>query len=475
MPPFSTGLFSEIAPDFFRILSGTNARIYTDALDALARNIGEGATGISRQEAIEVVSVIVELHAGLKEENATAEEMQSPGSQANFLLNRLVQTGWLSEPSQADYRRILFFEREGEIILEALRRIAVPDAASFTDKLWSVCVILTSLESFSDQPWSDLETCILNARLGLQELRGMQKCVERMTKRQLATQTLRENLALLYDEFSESIGHSCYRELVRLRLPVRLRQARRRLEDIEASPNVLDRMQSEVLRRRMSDDPAEAMSLVRLRVNELFQLLEAIEPQAEQVDQRAADFARRSFARFRYLQEVGGARRDQVQQVFELLNSHFAGQRLSEIEYPESLPPLGIGEAGLLGGLESLYLPRKSRAAGEAEPIPDDIDEDDRESCLLEMHANLRDSMTALRANAFVERLMLKRGESCDLEALPVRNDEDVADLAAVLLHSESSDARYRILTARESAPEIAPALVTKAGYAIENFTLKRR
>jgi hypothetical protein len=311
--------------------------------------------------------------------------------------------------------------------------------------------------------------------MGLQELRGMQKSVERMTKRQLATQTLRENLAILYDEFSESIGHSCYRELVRLRLPVRLRQARRRLEQIESTFNILERMQGEVLRRRMSEDPAEAMSLVRLHVNELFQLLEAIEPQAEQVDQRAADFARRSFARFRYLQEVGGARRDQVQQLFELLNNRFAGQKLSEIECPESLPPLGISEAGLLGGLESLYLPRKSHASGDAEPIPDEINDEDRESCLLEMHANLRDSLTALRANSFVENLMLKRGDSLTLEALPLRNDDDVADLAAVLLHSESSDAKYRILTARESTPETLPALVSKAGYAIEDFILTQR
>lgn len=475
MPPLSAGLFSEIAPEFFRILTGPNARIYCDALDALSRSIGEGASGISRSEAVETVSVIVELHAGLKEEIASAEEMQSSGGQANFLLNRLIQTGWLSEPRQADYRRVLFFEREGEVVLDALRRIAAPDTASFTDKLWSACMSLVNPESFTDQPWSDLETCILNARLGLQELRGMQKSVERLTKRQLAAQTLRENLAILYDEFSESIGHSCYRELVRLRLPIRVRQARRRLEEIEADLGVYERMQREVLRRKLSSDPAEAMSLVRLRVNELFQLLEAIEPQAEQVDQRAADFARRSFARFRYLQEVGGAHREHVQQVFELLNRRYSGQKLSEIERPESLPSLGVTEAGLFGGLESLYLPRKSRTAGEAEPIPDDANEFEREDCLREMHSNLRDSMTALRANAFIERLNLKRGEICGLPTLPIRNDEDVADLAAVLLHGESSDAKYRIQTAREENPDEVPPLITKAGYAIEDFTLKKR
>jgi len=473
MSSLSIGLYAEIRPDFFRVLSGPNARIFTDALDALEREIGGGSLGISRQEAVEVAAQIVERHAGLRDEEMPEEDTRSSRGQANFLLNRLVQTGWLAEPARPDYLRILFFERQGEIVLDALRRVAAPDAAAFTDKLWSVCTALANPDTFADQPWSDLETCVANARMGLQELRGMQKSVERMTKRQLEARTLRENLAILYDEFSESIGHSCYRELVRLRLPVRVRQARLRVAEIEADMAVLEQMQREVLRRRTTDDPGQAMSLVRLRLNELFQLLEAIEPQAEQVDRRAADFARRSFARFRYLQEVGGARRDQVQQVFEILNRQFAGERLSEIVRPDRFPELAVGEAGLVGGLESLYLPRRPRAAGENEPIPEEFDPLDRESCLREMESNLRDSLTALRANAFVARLGLARGERRGLDGLPVCNDEDVADLAAVLLHAESGDATYRVETMREK--DGAANLVAKAGYAIEDFSLRRR
>jgi len=475
MPLLSTGLFAEVPPEFFRILSGPNARIYTDALDALGRELSEGSTGLSRQEAVEVVAVIVEHHLGLKEEESTTEDLHSPRAQANFILNRFLQTGWMSEPSRADYQRILFFERQGEIVLDALRRIAAPDVVTFTDKLWAVCTTLTTPEGFTDQPWSDLETCVTNARMGLQELRGMQKSVERMTKRQLAATSLRENLAILYDEFSESIGHSCYRELVRLRLPVRVRHARRRLEEIEGSMDILERMQEEVLRRRLAADPAEAMSLVRLRVNELFLLLDSVEPQAEEVDQRAADFARRSFARFRYLQEVGSARRDQAQQVFEILNQHFAGRKLSEIATPSSLPAFPISEAGLIGGLESLYMPRKRREAGEMDPLNEETDEDDRESALREMESNLRDSLTAVRANLFIEQMSLKKGESCRVADLPLRTDDDIADLAAVLLHAESSDAAYRITTRRDDEDMEKPPTVTKAGYAIEDFAVKRR
>lgn len=469
-------LFQEISADFFRLLTGPNAGLHIDAVEALAREMGEVSSGISRAEAVETVLQVVERHAGMKaEDTESTEDLTSPRAQANFVLNRLIATGWMSEPPRSDYQRIVFFERQGEIQLDALRRIALPDAATFTDKLQLVCVTLANPETFTDQPWHDLEGCLSNARLGLQELRGIQKSVERMTRRQLETTTLRENLALLYDEFSEAIGHSCYRELVRVRLPIRVKQARRRLEEIEHDERTLDTMQREVLRRRITEDPTAAISHVRLRIHELFQLLEAVEPQAERVDQRAADFARRSFARFRYLQEVGSVRREQVQQVFELLNKRFAGSRISEIEPDPALPALQLPEAGLLGGIECLYLPRRRREAGEIDPIADNVDSDDVEDALLEMEANLRDSLTAIRANRFVETLDFQGGDRISSGDLSLRTEDDIADLASVLLHAESLDARYRIRSQRDPDDGDEIQSDRKAGYLVERFDLEKK
>ena len=45
------------------------------------------------------------------------------------------------------------------------------------------------------------------------------------------------------------------------------------------------------MRRRLADEPAATASYTRNRIHELFQLLDAIEPQAEEIDQRTADFA----------------------------------------------------------------------------------------------------------------------------------------------------------------------------------------
>ena len=473
----SAPLYSEVSPDFFRVLCGANARVYVDALDALWKEMGEASAGLSRQEAVEVVLEVIERHAGLRpddEPGETSEDLGSPRGQANFILNRLTATGWLAEPARSDYQRIVHLESQAETMLEAFRRIAAPEV-QFTDKLLLVCTTLINPEAFQENAWSDLESCIANARAGLQELRGMQKSIERMTKRQLAAETLRENLSVLYDEFSEAIGHGCYRELVRVRLPIRLKQACRRLEEVEINSAVLEQMQKEVLRRQVAADPAAAISHVRLRVHALFELLEAIEPQAELMDRRAAEFARRSFARFRYLQEIGSARREQVQALFEAVNRRHAGERISEVETETELPPICLSDARLIGGLESLYLPRRRAALGEVDPIDLEPTDEDRDDCLLEMEGNLRDSLTVFRANRFVESIEFNEAGWISSADLPVPTGDEVADVAALLLHAGSGDAAYRVIPEREREDVEKLASDRKAGFLIERFELHKK
>ena len=151
-----------------------------------------------------------------------------------------------------------------------------------------------------EEPWQHVESSVAALREGIAELRGMQTAIERHTRQQLAAATLKENLAVLFDQFAERIGHACYAELVRARLPLRLSEARRRVEELEFDAELLGRMETEVSRR----EPAlalikTAMSRVRLRLEELADLLQSVVPVADAVDRRTAEFTRRSLARFR--------------------------------------------------------------------------------------------------------------------------------------------------------------------------------
>ena len=474
MSDLSTKLFTQVSLDFFRVLSNPNARIFVDAMESIAREMGDAALGISRQEAVETILEVLEQSTdGLVPEDGAPADVVSPRSQALVILNRLIAVGWLAEPQRNDFERRIYLERQGEIMLGALRQIASPEQVAFTDKLQIACFTLMNPDAFADDPWGQLSGCIENVKLGLQELRGMQKNVEQMTKRQLAAQTLRENLAILYDEFSEAIGHSCYRELVRVRLPIRVRQARRCLEQIELDEVLHDKMVREVMRRRLADDPGAASSYTRNRIHELFQLLDAIEPQAEQIDQRTADFARRSFARFRYLQEVGSVRREQVQKLFEWINSNYAGHALVGLDIPPKFPDMLISEAGLIAGLESLFWPRRRRTLGEISPIDADPTEDELEACKREMEASLRESLTVVRANRFIEHMNFEKIiSSADM---PLRNEDDMSDLIAVLLHSEAADAHYRVRASRGKSDVDAPPVDSKIGYRIERFEVEKK
>ncbi len=129
----------------------------------------------------------------------------------------------------------------------------------------------------------------------------MQKSIERHTKQQLAAASLKENLALLYDQFAERIGRTCYAQLVHARLPSKLSETRRALENLANHPDLVAKMQSEVMRREPALSSEAAMARVRLRLNELEEMLNQIEPLADTIDRRTAEFARRSQARFRYL------------------------------------------------------------------------------------------------------------------------------------------------------------------------------
>ena len=326
--------------------------------------------------------------------------------------------------------------------------------------------------------WAQVETCVANLQAGLAELRGMQKSIERHTKQQLATTTLKENLALLFDQFAEHIGRACYSQLVHARLPTRLAETRRALENLSSHAHLLDKMQSEVMRREPALTAETAMARVRLRINELEEMLQRIEPVADAIDRRTAEFARRSQARFRYLQETTSENRSRVQLFFETLNQHFAGRRVADIdELGLELPALALHDTRILGGLESLYTPRLRRVSGEIEPLEDE-DPGHADRALAQLESNLRDSLTVSRANHFVISLPGESGatwSSDDLLREHVHNDEDVADLIACLLHARSADARFEVQVPRLESESDTSDFDPKLQYRIERFTLVKK
>ncbi len=446
-------LFLEVDPGFFRVLAGRNAAVYVDVLDALEREASERHEGMSREEALAIVSEVLARHPAFAlEENeldiAPRDQFAALPlrEKARRVLDHLArpEIGWVLDEQLPNWERVIRFDAHGGILLEALRKIARPDAAVFTDKLQGVCAALANHAALAEAPFVHLENCLTLARGGLSELRGIEKSLKRLTERQREAATLGEIYGVVFDQYAEQVGRTCYAELVHAQLPARLDEARERVRALLFDTERLHQMQHEVMRRD-GLDPATAMARVRNRLGELARALDHVQPLADEIDRRTAEFTRRSLARSRYLQEVVGERRGQMQNFFERINSAFAGRRLADLDELADLPPLLLPDVRLLAGRDSLYEPPRRRTLEENAPVDDEVTERMRDGAKAQLGNVVRDSLTVARANRLVEKLPGGKGTRFASGDLPVRNDDDLADVIALLLHAESGDARYRV------------------------------
>jgi hypothetical protein len=477
----STALFRETrGTGFFRVLAGKNAAFYVDVLDDLESEMSDRPDGMAREEAIALIVETLERHPGFEfdpDAEEAAVQAADTRDRARLILEHLLKCRWLEEPPRRDWRRKLNFDAHGATLITALRKIAWPDAAVFTDKLTGVCALLANEIELAERPWETVENCLSTVREGLNELRSMQKSVQRFTRRQMEEETLQGNLSVVFDDYSEQITNSCYASLVRSRLPLRLPEAVRRIGDrLAADSGALATMQEEVLRRNPDMSAETARAKVSKTLDELTELLERVLPMADEIDKRTADFTRRSLARFRYLQDVAGERRTELKIFFENLNRMVAGRKLSNLaNVIPDLPQMLLPSVKLPAGLDSLHTPPLRRTPMEQEAFEDHIDEMDRQAGLRDMEKALRESLSVQRANAFLKSLPGGKGTRIESSEIPVSGEKGFTDLISLLLHAESPEARYRLEAERVLHEDEPPLIDPLEGCSVERFSIIKK
>jgi hypothetical protein len=486
MEPLSSSLFREVrTPAFFRVLAGNNARIYVDVLDALDQECTERPDGLAREEAVALAEEVLDHHPEFSpDENDDLDagfEHLSNREKARQIIDHLTRCRWLEEPPRRDWRRRVYFDPHGGTLIAALRKIAHPDAAVFTDKLIGVCTALHNEAQLAEVPWQTVENCLDNTRQGLNELRAMQKTVQRLTQRQLEETSLKGNLSVVFDTYAEQIAHSCYAELVQARLSTRLPDAVRRIHDrLLDDPGTLAAMEKECLRRDESMSAETARAKVLNALEQLVHLLDMVMPMADEIDRRTADFTRRSLARFRYLQEISSERRGEVRTFFQQVNRLLSGRRFSSPWQLPDLPPFRLPDTRIPYGRDSLQMPHLRRPPAEHEALDDEPTDTERQDGLEDMERALRDSLSVRRANEFIKSLPGSKGSTLSSAELTFASNESAAtDLLALLLHAESPEARYRLepsrLNENENDHDSAPTLDPFPGGKVERFQLIKK
>lgn len=485
MSGLGTHLFAEIAPRFFGLLASANARLYLDVMDLLDREMPRRGGAFDRSEVLEIVDVILsrsnspfqrEADEELPDSDTPTAEA-SENSQAAQIVRRLIDAGWLEEERRADYQRTIFIEPAAQTLLEALRSILSQNVASFTGKLRLVCDMLAQLREPQHRQtliWEQLVAAVGDTRAGLRELRLIRRQVERYAQRQLTAGTITEALDLIYNEFSQFITQRCYRELIHARLPERLREALAGVSELERDDEAIERLRDQYLRSHSEATAAEAVAAIRATLEELPAMLGDVEPTADRVDLGASEFARRSRARIRYIQDVGSSRRQQIKTLFDYVRDHLGESRLSDLDERITLPALRIVDHGLLG-TASLARTRRPVEPGERQSVIEALSERDREMSLREMERNMRNALRLDRANKFVERMELEAGERVHSRDLDVPTEDDLLDVISALVFASSGGANYTLETLRTRTPTAPVEYDAKAGFHIERFELEKK
>ena len=82
----------------------------------------------------------------------------------------------------------------------------------------------------------------------------------------------------------------------------------------------------------------------------------------------------------------------------------------------------------------------------------------------------MRNSLTVARANRLIERLAGGKGARISSQNVPIHHDEDLEDVIALLLHAQSTEARYRVEVPTAGEAEARRERDQKLGYGVERF-----
>ncbi|MBP5445017.1 MAG: hypothetical protein J6Y28_02490 [Acholeplasmatales bacterium] len=142
-------IFDVVPANFFSILASKNKSIYYDCLkrvyDLYDKKMGFDVT---REEAMDELIDYFDESPDFQEDD---EVTQTPREKANYVLNRLYQTGWLVLETDNNYNDLVSFRYYALTVLEGFDRIAAPkeeeesDYAVFEYKgyLFSIYSLLT--------------------------------------------------------------------------------------------------------------------------------------------------------------------------------------------------------------------------------------------------------------------------------------------------------------------------------------------
>ncbi len=316
-------------------------------------------TEYATQESAEVLNTQTEL----TEENDPAPQADAR-TYANWMLRRLIDSGWLEREQTADYTEFIVLPDYAFTLLEALRSIQEQKPREYSGQLYAAHQLLTS-ENDDFSPALALNQAYENIRQLVRGLNELNQNIRRYTERVTRDRPVSELLRLQYDDYAQVLGPTYHALKTSDHISRYRRDIVARLQEWQLEPSWLNGTADE-LATQSHLTPAQAAEEIQHYMRFIINQLEGLDPLLEEIDRRHAQYLRTSLRQIRYqLVGIDGSFKDRLarlsKELAALINT---GMPLLPAEAPSfAITPIREPDS------RSFYTPPRRRAPFEPTPV----------------------------------------------------------------------------------------------------------
>lgn len=364
-------IFGKLSSGLFRLFSGANAGFFADLLEYLDTEVfGIAGEMVSRRAAIDAIGEFIEREAReLRFEDddegsaLSAEESRDKDPRKYLAFRRLEATGWLIEHRDR-YRRIVDFDPEARLLLQALLEIKSGRLRSYGGAVVQVQALLASAEDDAKGKWENVHNAARAARGFLNHLRSVTGAIRKLEKTLLEQANPKDLFGTYFETF---VSQHLLSDFARLRTqenPYRVRNpVLDQAQEMAANALLIDDLAKAVLEEGRARDAQEAERALQDDLQAIVRVFEAIDDHLELIDAAEGRVQRRIGNTVRYIDRIAEARTGRIVEAME---------RLGALAVPDDAP---VSAAHKLAGPElplnadHLYQAARRRPALERKPI----------------------------------------------------------------------------------------------------------
>ena len=437
-------LFDKIPESLFSILASRNRRVYVDALfvlhDCFRQNLA-----IRREDLVSMLmgrleDELIEDLVPQEEEGLT--DIQSVSGKANFLIRKMIDTGWIEMEFRSDtFEEVISLPDYAVQLIVLLYELTHEEKREYNGYVVTTYTLLRGADQDRDDyTYEKLEQAKSNTLKLVDMLKSLYNNILRYHNQLFKTSGINEILKLHFDDFIDLVHDRIYHPLKTLDSVPRFRQPICEiLGKWMNDEDMKDQLIGQALQRRRFATEHEAVDGILQMMTDIVNIYEGLDEILGQIERKNAVYTQAAFEKVRYL-----VTRDHS--VRGRLASIITGLKSCETEFLDEVSDVGLElYAQRFMDDQSLYkrniqkkndfkTPLKVRSLGEetkAQRLKDFISDLDRE-------------YSTEKLEAFIQALL---GEHTHISTkdLEIREDEVFTKLVAATMKSGDPQVSYKM------------------------------